>query len=106
MTKRKHRSQAEWQIIIQQQKASGLNVAAFCRQQELSSKTFYKRRRGLRTPPDSEVPTVAFMKITKPARKATVPTDAMGVLHYSNSQLHIMPGCDVQWLAQLLQVLS
>jgi hypothetical protein len=46
------------------------------------------------------------MKITKPARKATVPTDAMGVLHYSNSQLHIMPGCDVQWLAQLLQVLS
>ena len=45
MTKRKHRSQAEWKTIIQQQKDSGLSAIVFCRQQGLSSKTFYKHRR-------------------------------------------------------------
>ncbi|MDT8283200.1 MAG: hypothetical protein RQ982_10405 [Gammaproteobacteria bacterium] len=47
MPKRKYRNHDEWQSIIQQQKDSGLNAAAFCQQQGLSSKTFYKRRQAL-----------------------------------------------------------
>ncbi len=106
MAKYQRRSQAEWLRILQQQKASGLNVKVFCQQQGLSSKTFYKYRRGLHVSPDSEVPTASFIKMTKPARQATDPTDTMGVLHYANSQLHIHSGCDAQWLAKLLQALS
>ena len=106
MAKYQRRSQSEWQRILQQQKTSGLNVKVFCQQQGLSSKTFYKYRRDLSASPDSEVPTASFIKMTKPTRQTTAPTDTMSVLHYGNSQLHIRPGCDVQWLAKLLQALS
>lgn len=106
MAKYQRRSQSEWLRILQQQKTSGLNVKAFCQQQALSSKTFYKYRRGLSVLPDSEVPATSFIKITKPVRQATDPSDTLGVLHYANSQLRIHSGCDVQWLARLLQALS
>ncbi len=106
MAKYQRRSQAEWQHIFQQQKVSGLNVVAFCQQHKLSSKTYYKRRRDLNGLPVSEVPTAPFIKMAKPVRQATTPTDTMSVLHYANSQLHIQSGCDVQWLAKLMQALS
>jgi len=106
MAKYQRRSQAAWQRILQQQKASGLKVKVFCQEQGLSSKTFYKYRRDLSVSLDNELPTAPFIKIAKPARQATGSTDAMGVLHYANSQLHIHSGCDVQWLAKLLQALS
>lgn len=107
MTKRKRRSQAEWQSIIQQQKDSGLTVIAFCRQQGLSSKTFYKRRLGLRTSPGSEVPASSFIKIKKPSTKTVCSTsDSVGILHYQHSELHIHSGCDTHWLARLMQALS
>jgi len=106
MAKYQRRSQSDWQRILQQQKSSGLNVKAFCQQQALSSKTFYKYRRDLLVLPDSEVPATSFIKMTKPARQATDLTDTMGVIHFANSQLHINSGCNAQWLAKLLQALT
>lgn len=105
MVKYQRRSQAEWQGIIQQQKASGLNAKVFCAQQELSIKTFYKYRRYFQVPPENKPPTASFIKITQPTRQAT-PTNVIGVLHYTNSQLHIHCGCDEKWLAKLLRALS
>ena len=106
MAKYQRRSRAEWLRILQQQKASGLKVKAFCHQQELSSKTFYKYRRDMSVSPDNEVSTASFIKIAKPARQSADPSDTLGVLHYANSQLHIHSGCDVQWLAKFMQALS
>jgi len=106
MVKYQRRSQTEWQRIIQQQKASDLNAKVFCEQQELSIKTFYKYRRALQVPPRSKPPTASFIKITQPARKTMVSTNVIGVLHYTNSQLHIHCGCDEKWLARLLRALS
>ncbi len=106
MAKYQRRSQAEWQHIFQQQKASGLNVVTFCQQHKLSSKTYYKRRRDLNASPISEVRSAPFIKIAKPVRQAPASTNAAGVLHYANSQLHIQSGCDAQWLAKLMQALS
>lgn len=106
MPTRKHRSHAQWQKIIQQQADSGLNVVAFCQQQGLSSKTFYKRRRQLHALADN-VPATAFVKLSRPSHQPLnrEPVPA-GILHYRQSQLHIQPGCDAQWLAQLMQALS
>ena len=104
MTTRKHRSQAEWQNIIQQQKDSGLSAIAFCQQQGLSSKTFYKRRRT-----QCEAPSVdtSFIKIKKPSTQISSQlSDPVGILHYHNSQLHIQSSTDAHWLAQLMQALS
>ncbi len=106
MAKYQRRSQTEWQRILQQQKTSNVNVKAFCQQQGLSSKTFYKYRHDLSVSPDSEVPTASFIKMTKPTRQATDSTATLSVLHYANSQLYIRSGCDAQWLAKLLQALS
>ena len=107
MTKRKHRSQAEWQDIIQQQKDSGLNAAEFCRQQRLSSKTFYKRRLAQSVAPNVETSHSSFIKIRKPSTQiASSTSEPVGILHYYNSQLHIQSSTDTHWLAQLMQALS
>lgn len=106
MLKYQRRSQAEWQRIIQQQKASDLNAKVFCEQQALSIKTFYKYRRVLQAPPESKSSTASFIKMTQSSRKTTASTNVIGVLHYTNSQLHIHCGCDEKWLANLLRALS
>ena len=107
MSKRKHRSQAQWQNLIQQQIDSGLNAAEFCRQQGLSSKTFYKRRLTLSSEPTIKAPQSSFIKIDKLSSQVNDGrAKPMVVLHYHHSQLHIHPGTDARWLAQLMQALS
>ncbi len=107
MTTRKHRSQAEWQAIIQQQKDSGLSAIKFCQQQGLSSKTFYRRRRTQRSAMGNDISPSSFIKIKKPGISIVSRTPApMSVLHYHDCQLHIQSGTDARWLAELLQALS
>jgi len=102
----KRRSQSDWLDIIQQQETSGLKVTDFCEQQALSSKTFYKYRRAIRFPPESQSPTASFIKITPPVQQATTSMNAIAVLHCANNQLHIHSNCDEKWLAKLLRALS
>ena len=42
-----NRTQQQWQSLIQQQLQSGLTVEQFCRQQKLSTSSFYKYRQLL-----------------------------------------------------------
>lgn len=107
MTIRKHRSQAEWQAIIQQQKNSGLSAIKFCQQQGLSSKTFYKHRRTQHSVRGNDTSLSPFIKIKKPATSIiSRRSEPMSVLHYHHCQLHVQPGTDARWLAELLQALS
>ena len=55
MTRRKHRSKAEWKTLIDQQIQSGLNAAAFCDQQELPRKSFYRHRKLLKQKPSDSL---------------------------------------------------
>jgi len=41
------RSQAQWQTIIETQQTSGLTIADFCREHQLSTTTFYAVRKKL-----------------------------------------------------------
>ncbi|MBW1735839.1 MAG: transposase [Deltaproteobacteria bacterium] len=43
-----------WQRIIEQQEASGLSGAAFCREHQINPHAFYRWRRRLRTEQDSQ----------------------------------------------------
>ncbi len=107
MTTRKHRSQAEWQAIIQQQKDSGLSAIQFCQQQGLSSKTFYKRRRTQCAVLGNDASPSSFIKIKKPSPPVvTRASEPMSILHYHHCQRHVQPGTDARWLAELLQALS
>jgi hypothetical protein len=99
MTQRTHRSQAEWQALIDQQVQSGQSAAAFCREQGLLAKSFY-RWRGLLEKSTEE----AFVRVEpQPAVKSSI-TNHM-VLEYGTSRL-ALGGCDPVWLAQLLKALS
>ena len=101
MNKRRRRSDAEWQQLIEQQEASGLSAIAFCQQQGLSSKTFYKRRQSLQT---KVVPTTErFIKL-QPQATSTAPSTM--ALVYHNSRLELPVGVAAQWVADLMQALS
>jgi len=101
MNKRRRRSDTEWQQLIEQQEHSGLNASAFCQQQGLSSKTFYKRRQVLHQQTTVTDSTGRFIKIQPTATPATTV-----VLHYQRAQLHLSAGVNALWLAQLMQALS
>jgi putative transposase len=101
MNKRRRRSDAQWQQLIEQQERSGLNAGAFCRQQGLSSKTFYKRRQVLHQQKTTTASTERFIKIQPTATPATAV-----VLYYQRAQLHLPASVDAFWLAQLMQALS
>ena len=47
---RMHRSESDWQKIIQQHTTSGLSVRTFCKQQQVGDKSFYLWRKRLETP--------------------------------------------------------
>ena len=47
MPKREHRSNAEWQDIIERQEQSGLTGVAFCLQEGIYAKSFYRQRKLL-----------------------------------------------------------
>ena len=104
MTKRKHRSIAEWRILVDQQANSGLNGASFCEQQGLSCKTFYRRRKALAKKSTDSVIS-RFVKFQAlPTRAMTIQPDA--VLHYRDSRLSVPAGVEPAWIAELMKALS
>lgn len=95
-----------WRRVIQQQHASGLTVAAFCRRSGLSQPSFYSWRQKLR----GEV-TFAEVKVSPaPAVKAveTMAADSGGIeLRLPGGWcVVVQPGFDRQALIDLLHVLE
>jgi hypothetical protein len=104
MPKREHRSDAEWQDIIERQEQSGLTGVAFCLQEGIYAKTFYRqrkmlRRKGLVAKPNQ------FIQI-QPKSVQAMPIQPAIVLQYRDSQLQMPAGAEPLWLAQLMKALS
>ena len=104
MTKRKHRSKAEWRNLIDQQIQSGLNAAAFCDQQELSRKSFYRHRKLLAQNSRDSL-AGQFIKVESKFVQ-TLPQQLEAVLHYRNSRVQLPIGADPSWVAELLRALA
>ena len=104
MTRRKHRSKAEWRNLIEQQAGSGLNGVAFCKQLGLSRKTFYRHRKSLE---QKSVESVAgqFIKVSLEPVQA-MPRQTGVVLHYRDGRLQLPVGADPTWVAELLKALA
>ncbi len=104
MPKRDHRSAVEWQKIIERQEQSGLTGVAFCLQEGIYAKTFYRqrkllRRKGLVAKPDS------FIQV-QPKPVPIMPIQPGMVLQYRDSRLQMSAGVEPPWLAQLMKALS
>lgn len=104
MTKRKHRSKGEWRHLIEQQARSGLNGVAFCEQQGLSRKTFYRHRKTLDGKAADSV-AGQFIKVDS-GDIQTTPLQPGAVLHYRDSRLQLPIGSDPVWVAELMKALS
>ena len=106
MPKRDRRSNAEWQDIIERQEQSGLTGVAFCLQEGIYAKTFYRQRKILRRK--------GLVAETKPNRFIQVqpkPVQAMPIqpgilLQYRDSRLQMPADTEPLWLAQLMKGLS
>jgi hypothetical protein len=90
MPKREHRSNAEWQDIIERQEQTGLTGVAFCLQEGIYAKTFYRqrkllRRKGLVAKPNQ------FIQV-QPTPVKPMPLQPVLVLQYQESRLQMPSG--------------
>lgn len=104
MPKRAHRSDAEWQQIIQQQEQSGLTGLAFCEREGLYAKTFYRQRKLLRRK-GLVAKTHRFIQV-QPKPVSALQFQPGAILQYRDSRLHLSAGTDSLWLSQLMKALS
>ena len=104
MPKRDRRNNAEWQDIIERQKQSGLTGVAFCLQEGIYAKTFYRQRKLLRRK-GLVAETRQFIQI-QPKPVPAMPIQPAMVLQYRDSRLQMPAGTEPLWLAQLMKVLS
>ena len=104
MPKQEHRSDAEWQDIIERQEQSGLTGVAFCLQEGIYAKTFYRQRKLLRRKGLVAKPSQFIQVQPKPV--PTMPIQPGMVLQYRDSRLQMPAGADPLWLAQLMKTLS
>ena len=104
MLKRDRRSDAEWQDIIERQEQSGLTGVAFCLQEGIYAKTFYRQRKMLRRK-GLVAETKQFIQV-QPKSVQTMPIQPSMVLQYRDSRLQMPAGAEPLWLAQLMKALS
>jgi hypothetical protein len=104
MPQREHRSIAEWQDIIERQKQSGLTGVAFCLQEGIYAKTFYRQRKILRRKA-LVAQTKQFIQV-QPKPVQAMPIQPAMVLQYRDSRLQMSAGAEPLWLAQLMKALS
>lgn len=104
MTKRKHRSKAEWRNLVEQQARSGLNGVAFCEQHGLSRKSFYRHRKVLDQKAADSV-SGQFIRV-QPKSFPKMPVQPAAVLHYGDSRLSVPAGTEPAWVAELMKALA
>jgi hypothetical protein len=104
MPKRDRRSDAEWQDIIERQEQSGLTGVAFCLQEGIYAKTFYRQRKLLRRK-GLKSEAKQFIQV-QPKPVQALPTRPGIVLQYRASRVQMPAGAEPLWLAQLMKALS
>ncbi len=104
MPNRDRRSNAEWQDIIERQEHSGLTGVAFCLQEGIYAKTFYRQRKMLRRK-GLVAETKQFIQV-QPKSVPAMPIQPGIVLQYRDSRLQMPAGAEPLWLAQLMKALS
>ena len=104
MPKRDRRNDAEWQEIIERQEQSGLTGVAFCLQEGIYAKTFYRQRKLLRR--KGLVATSSQFIQVQPKPVPTMPIQPGILLQYRDSRVQMPAGAEPLWLAQLMKALS
>ena len=92
-----------WVKRITECRSSGKSVRAWCRENEISEKTYYYWQRRLYQQMISTAETVRFAEI--PSREETVPTGGTAKISLSGATVEVYPGADSQMIQTILQAL-
>ena len=106
MSRKKRRSVAEWQTLVDEQQNSGLSVKAFCREHGLVDKTFYNQRHKLSRRRGSADRTKPGFVQVQPSPSAAIAPSGFLVLQHRHSRLELSAAVSPAWLAELMGALS
>ena len=96
------KTQSQWLALFEEQKQSGLSIAKFCQQKQLSEAYFYLKRKKLQSQ-ESELST--FVTARPESSLPDLP-DAGMTLHFGQCQLKLDSSTNSQWLSELMKSLS
>jgi transposase len=100
---RDERKEQQWRRCIEQWRASGLSVRAFCARHGLTTASFYNWRRVLERRA-AEVP--AFVPVQVVADTVPVQSSGLEVVLVDGRAVRVAPGFDAGTLRRLLAVLE
>ena len=93
-----------WVERITECRSSGMSVRAWCREHEISEKTYYYWQRRLYQQMITTAETVRFAEIS--FQEETVPNSgATAKISLSGATIEIYPGADTQMIRAILQTL-
>ena len=101
MAYKKRAPRFDWQALIAQQQESGIPVAQFCRDNQLSTSAFYNNRVRLSKKSPPQINSFITAQIVTPVTPMTEPSAF--TLSYSGVELSIPPSTSPQVIAQLMR---
>lgn len=104
MSKRSYRRATQWRELISSQAQSGQSVAAYCRERDLNSKTFYRHRKALGETPGINRTDTPFIRVSSATAKPSGKSELM--LHYGACRLALPEDSDPAWVAVVMRALS
>lgn len=93
------KTKSQWQALFQEHQESGLSVAKFCQQKQMSEAYFYLKRKKLQY---QEVELSTFVA----ARPENESPNSSVTLQFGQCQLQLASDINCQWLASLMKSLS
>ena len=100
------RSKEEWQVLIQAQKASGLNQTQFCKEHGLSSKYFSLRKKQLLGALALHANSTEFIRLDRTSGNET-PSGSPVIVRLQGVALELpSTAASVSFLAEVIQCLA
>lgn len=93
----------QWRRWVQEQRASGMTVRAFCRRRRLAEPSFYAWRRQLDR---RDAISAAFVPVHVVVDEAQRSAGTLDVMLSGGRRVRVAPGFDAQTLQRLLAVLE
>ena len=103
MTERTRRTREQWLELFQRQSDLQLNIADFCRQENLNDKYYSKRKKELLD--NSDNADGGFIKLSQKNKRPLGGNQAI-IVQYHQAQLQLPPSTDHRWVAGLLKSLT
>lgn len=105
-TELKHQANLQrWSQAIQDCRASGLTVKAWCKTQGITATTYYRWERAVLSKmqtPTEKTRTVSFAELSAPAQVQRTVAQSVATVRYNDMSLEIYPGMDADTLRQIL----